>query len=272
MGTRRRQLFSYRGLYFHLQDFDDDNGGERDRGGQDRPAVRQGSARTCKPFIEAYDPATWRSPADAMATRFYTGRRSAVTAATRGHHRHRRGRARRRRHQGVLEPAQRRAAPPPAAITFFDPSPLPLPGRRRDRLRPRGARPDPAGDPAHGPGRAVRRRRGPRGASPTAASTWPALDPHRIGVTIGSAVGATMGLDERVPRRQRRRPAATWSTTTYAVPHLYNYLVPSSFAAEVAWAVGAEGPARVVSTGCTSGLDAVGYARRADPGGRRRRR
>ena len=25
MGTRRRQLFAYRGLYFHLQDFDDDD-------------------------------------------------------------------------------------------------------------------------------------------------------------------------------------------------------------------------------------------------------
>jgi cyclase len=24
-----------------------------------------------KPYIDAYDPATWRSPADAMATRFY---------------------------------------------------------------------------------------------------------------------------------------------------------------------------------------------------------
>jgi len=46
----------------------------------------------------------------------------------------------------------------------------------------------------------------------------------------------------------------------YAVPHLYDYFVPSSFAAEVAWAVGAEGPTTVVSTGCTSGLDAVGHA------------
>ena len=46
----------------------------------------------------------------------------------------------------------------------------------------------------------------------------------------------------------------------YAVPHLYDYFVPSSFAVEVAWSVGAEGPATVVSTGCTSGLDAVGYA------------
>ncbi|CCH31386.1 putative ketoacyl synthase [Saccharothrix espanaensis DSM 44229] len=63
--------------------------------------------------------------------------------------------------------------------------------------------------------------------------------PGRIGVTIG----ATTGLDHE-----------------YAVPHLYNYLVPSSFATEVAWAVGAAGPGAVVSTGCTSGLDAVGYA------------
>ena len=46
----------------------------------------------------------------------------------------------------------------------------------------------------------------------------------------------------------------------YAVPHLYDYFVPSSFAAEVAWAGGAEGPATVVSTGCTSGIDAVGHA------------
>lgn len=29
MGTRRRQLFHYRGLYFHLQDFDETNGPER---------------------------------------------------------------------------------------------------------------------------------------------------------------------------------------------------------------------------------------------------
>jgi len=28
----------------------------------------------------------------------------------------------------------------------------------------------------------------------------------------------------------------------------------------VAWDVGAEGPGTVVSTGCTSGIDAVGYA------------
>ncbi|MET8676803.1 beta-ketoacyl-[acyl-carrier-protein] synthase family protein [Streptomyces sp. NPDC004647] len=83
--------------------------------------------------------------------------------------------------------------------------------------------------------------------------------PHRVGVTVGTAVGATMGLDEeyRVVSDGGRLDLVDH---TYAVPHLYNYLVPSSFAAEVAWAVSAEGPNAVVSTGCTSGIDAVGYA------------
>ncbi|MEU3554290.1 TcmI family type II polyketide cyclase [Streptomyces fragilis] len=71
MGTRRRQLFSYRGLYFHLQDFDTDNGGERIEDAKTDPRFVRIS-EDLKPFIEAYDPATWRSPADAMATRFYT--------------------------------------------------------------------------------------------------------------------------------------------------------------------------------------------------------
>ncbi|CAM5624787.1 TcmI family type II polyketide cyclase [Streptomyces sp. NPDC005930] len=70
MGTRRRQLFAYRGLYFHLQDFDGDNGGELiEKAKTDDRFVR--ISEDLKPFIEAYDPATWRSPADAVATRFY---------------------------------------------------------------------------------------------------------------------------------------------------------------------------------------------------------
>ncbi|MGK5530985.1 TcmI family type II polyketide cyclase [Streptomyces sp. URMC 129] len=70
MGTRRRQLFSYRGLYFHLQDFDDDHGGTVIEETKTHPLFVKVSD-DLKPFIEAYDPATWRSPADAMATRFY---------------------------------------------------------------------------------------------------------------------------------------------------------------------------------------------------------
>jgi cyclase len=70
MGTRRRQLFGYRGLYFHLQDFDADNGGQLIEEAKSDPRFVRISDDLA-PFIEAYDPATWRSPADAMDTRFY---------------------------------------------------------------------------------------------------------------------------------------------------------------------------------------------------------
>ncbi|MEU2394632.1 beta-ketoacyl-[acyl-carrier-protein] synthase family protein [Streptomyces sp. NPDC007369] len=84
-------------------------------------------------------------------------------------------------------------------------------------------------------------------------------DPSRIGVTIGSAVGATVSLEDeyRVVSDDGRLRLVDH---TYAPRHLYNHFVPSSFATEVAWTVGAEGPSAVVSTGCTSGIDAVGHA------------
>jgi cyclase len=75
MGTKRRQLFSYRGLYFHLQDFDSDDGGSAIEEAKTHQLFVKVSA-DLKPYIEAYDPATWRSPADAMATRFYHWTRS----------------------------------------------------------------------------------------------------------------------------------------------------------------------------------------------------
>ncbi|MFE6103569.1 beta-ketoacyl-[acyl-carrier-protein] synthase family protein [Streptomyces laurentii] len=85
------------------------------------------------------------------------------------------------------------------------------------------------------------------------------IDPGRIGVTIGSAVGATISLENeyRVASDDGRLSLVDH---TYASRHLYNHFVPSSFATEVAWTVGAEGPSVVVSTGCTSGIDAVGHA------------
>ncbi|MFG3106240.1 beta-ketoacyl-[acyl-carrier-protein] synthase family protein [Streptomyces tendae] len=86
-----------------------------------------------------------------------------------------------------------------------------------------------------------------------------ALDPARAGVVVGSAVGATTSLEEeyRVASDGGRLELVDHA---YTVPHLYGHFVPSSFAAEVAWTVGAEGPVTVVSTGCTSGLDSVGHA------------
>jgi cyclase len=71
LGTRRRQLFWYRGLYFHLQDFDADDGGAAIERVREHPLFVKVSA-DLKSYIQPYDPATWRSPADARATRFYT--------------------------------------------------------------------------------------------------------------------------------------------------------------------------------------------------------
>ena len=45
----------------------------------------------------------------------------------------------------------------------------------------------------------------------------------------------------------------------YAPPFLYAGLVPSSLASEIALKFGAQGPAVVISTGCTSGIDGIGY-------------
>ena len=70
MGSRRRELFFYRGLYFHLQDFESGAGGEAIEQARAHPLFTKVST-DLKPHIEAFDPATWRSPADAMATRFY---------------------------------------------------------------------------------------------------------------------------------------------------------------------------------------------------------
>ncbi|WP_338783611.1 TcmI family type II polyketide cyclase [Streptomyces sp. DG1A-41] len=69
MGTRRRQLFSYQGLYFHLQDFDHEGGGEAIEEAKTDPRFQRISA-DLRPFIDPYDPA-WQTPSDAMARRFY---------------------------------------------------------------------------------------------------------------------------------------------------------------------------------------------------------
>ncbi|MFD3874394.1 beta-ketoacyl-[acyl-carrier-protein] synthase family protein [Streptomyces sp. NPDC058623] len=85
------------------------------------------------------------------------------------------------------------------------------------------------------------------------------FDPYRTGVSIGTAVGAVGSLDSgyRVVSDDGRLAEVDHR---YAPRHMYDHFVPSSFAAEIAWTVGAEGPATVVSTGCTSGIDSVAHA------------
>lgn len=85
------------------------------------------------------------------------------------------------------------------------------------------------------------------------------VDLSRTGVVVGSAVGCTMGLEEEYVAVSNG--GRDWQVDQeYVVPHLFNHYVPSSIAAEAAWDTGAEGPVALVSTGCTSGLDAVGHA------------
>ncbi|MGW1379324.1 beta-ketoacyl-[acyl-carrier-protein] synthase family protein [Streptomyces sp. NPDC002446] len=84
-------------------------------------------------------------------------------------------------------------------------------------------------------------------------------DPWRIGVSLGTAVGGTTRLEHdyvAVSDRGQRwdvdhRPAGRYLERAFS---------PSSLASEVAERVGAHGPVQTVSTGCTSGLDAIGYA------------
>jgi minimal PKS ketosynthase (KS/KS alpha) len=81
---------------------------------------------------------------------------------------------------------------------------------------------------------------------------------ERVGVALGSAVGGTTRLEaDYVLASDGGREWLVDPSQTK--PFLYEALVPSSLAGEVAARFGAHGPAIVVSTGCTSGIDAVGY-------------
>ncbi|MET7287767.1 beta-ketoacyl-[acyl-carrier-protein] synthase family protein [Streptomyces sp. NPDC005573] len=84
-------------------------------------------------------------------------------------------------------------------------------------------------------------------------------DPWRIAVSVGTAVGGTTRLEHDyvlVSHGGKR-----WDVDhRQAEPQLHRAFSPSTVASSVAERFGARGPVQTVSTGCTSGLDAVGYA------------
>ncbi|MFI1381864.1 beta-ketoacyl-[acyl-carrier-protein] synthase family protein [Embleya sp. NPDC020886] len=85
------------------------------------------------------------------------------------------------------------------------------------------------------------------------------LPPERVAVVLGSAVASATSLErEYLVMSDSGRE---WLVDhDHLSPYMFDYLSPGAMPAEVAWAVGAEGPVTMVSDGCTSGLDAVGHA------------
>ncbi|MCW3028001.1 MAG: beta-ACP synthase [Solirubrobacterales bacterium] len=85
-----------------------------------------------------------------------------------------------------------------------------------------------------------------------------AIDHDRMGVCLGTAVGGTMVLEDGYVAVSNH--GRDWLVDPeYTPPFLYQGLIPSSLASELALKFAAHGPAVVVSTGCTSGIDAIGY-------------
>ncbi|GAA2246503.1 beta-ketoacyl-[acyl-carrier-protein] synthase family protein [Streptomyces amakusaensis] len=92
-------------------------------------------------------------------------------------------------------------------------------------------------------------------------------DPWRVGVSLGTAVGGTTRLEHDYVAVSSA--GARWDVDHRpAGAHLHRAFSPSTLASAVAERIGARGPVQTVSTGCTSGLDAVGYAFHAIEEGR----
>ncbi|MFD7506591.1 beta-ketoacyl-[acyl-carrier-protein] synthase family protein [Streptomyces sp. NPDC001700] len=83
-------------------------------------------------------------------------------------------------------------------------------------------------------------------------------DQWRTGVSLGTAVGGTTRLENDYVAVSNK--GDSWNVDhRRAGPHLHRAFSPSALASGVAELIGAQGPVQTVSTGCTSGLDAIGY-------------
>lgn len=85
-------------------------------------------------------------------------------------------------------------------------------------------------------------------------------DRQRVGVAMGTALGGVSYLEEDYVAASNR--GQEWLVDPeYTSPFLYQALLPSSLASEVALRFGAHGPSATVCSGYNAGLDAIGYGR-----------
>jgi cyclase len=69
-GVRHRSLFVLEDIYVHYVEMDEDFGRSVDKvRGHD---LFKEISKKLEPYIQPYNPATWKSPKDATATEFYT--------------------------------------------------------------------------------------------------------------------------------------------------------------------------------------------------------
>lgn len=84
------------------------------------------------------------------------------------------------------------------------------------------------------------------------------IDRDRFGVSMASAVGGTTRLEDEYVVVSKH--GEEWLVDPeYAMPFVYQALIPSSLASEIAMKFGAHGPSSLISTGCTSGIDGIAY-------------
>jgi cyclase len=69
-GVRHRSLYVLEDVYIHFVEIDDDFD-QAVSGVRDHPLFREIS-RKLEPYIQPYNPITWRSPKDATARQFYS--------------------------------------------------------------------------------------------------------------------------------------------------------------------------------------------------------
>lgn len=72
VGVRRRSLFQFHGLYFHLIEAEQPTGTDgRIEDVRKHPLFQDIDTKLAK-YVTAFDKATWRGPKDAMARLFYS--------------------------------------------------------------------------------------------------------------------------------------------------------------------------------------------------------